>query len=724
MSRARFRLFALAILAANLALHVHALPVALGRYRNVEETYRAHVAWTFVHGLPPSWGALVYGAYEQGSLVASVLLVPVFAALGPTVLATKLVALAWSTAKLGVFLALAVRLLGRNVGLLAGALAALVPPGIAVREACAMGDIQDAQLLIFAHWWAWVGLRARPPDAPAWRPGLAFGALAGGSLAYALATLPSIAVALVLWPVGRVRTAAREAAWVVAGAALALAPVIANWFAHGVAFLAFRGQPLGTLVDFEGGVLASATLVTGPYVADALALHPLAPPTEGYAWVLAAHRAWLAALALAWVATIALAVRARSRRAAPFDPALAIVALHAAYLLAFAASSQRLHYWLFLLVPTGALLVARVAATLARAGRRWRVAAAALVVAHVALPVVAWWGFPAAAGPRPVWSQVAHRSDHWSTPLVAGKLLMTDVGGVGQHAPLTIAEAWGTGILLGGADASDEKLAAVAARASAPAARRFAAGVGYSRGWGRGNDDPRTFAGSGPFPPGPLRAAALAGYGQATGEALGRFDAAALDAIAAMRPEDASALATGLGDGAGFGFWHLPWAHVGPFVPDALWADYRHGLLARLARDFPQASDRARLLPRAWDAPPTPVPPGRSIRHVLEPCAFTADDAEQTPRARTAFALHAASAGLVGVWVNGGASTAEAVRLSGRNVIPVEGSLLTNRRERLAWIHLGATVVPSGRIELELTARGATPRIVELVLVPGDPQHD
>jgi 4-amino-4-deoxy-L-arabinose transferase-like glycosyltransferase len=161
-------------------------------------------------------------SFWGGTLVVSVLAVPFFAVLGPTLVALRLTTVVFAMLTAAAVFWILDRFAGRRAAWIGGLLMAITPPGMAVFGATAYGaevEIQAVALWMLAAFLAWADGGLRPVH------GLALGALAGFSVYFGYISLPLIAllVLYVLWLEPRV-VVSRAALWPLLGLALGSLP--------------------------------------------------------------------------------------------------------------------------------------------------------------------------------------------------------------------------------------------------------------------------------------------------------------------------------------------------------------------------------------------------------------------------------------------------------------------------------------------------------------------
>lgn len=221
-----------------------------------EELYRGTIAKELMDGLKLPLVAYRPDPYSLGSIVVSVLAVPPFALLGPTLVALKIVAVAFTLATLVALFALLARVFGRRAAVAGGVLFVLAPPGPTQLSSFAMGFHTESVLFSLAILLAWY----RGLEQPARRGRVAVVGLAmGAGVAFTYITTLTAAACLASAAIARPRPSARGAGWFLLGLAVGLAPWAALQAASGFEgprWIATLLQPLFT--DISRAPLATA----------------------------------------------------------------------------------------------------------------------------------------------------------------------------------------------------------------------------------------------------------------------------------------------------------------------------------------------------------------------------------------------------------------------------------------------------------------------------------
>jgi hypothetical protein len=220
--RSRLLLPLLAVLATLLVRTL----VALSRVDELElERYSANLAWALLQGLPLDPEQLPIISHLRGSFLFGLALVPVVAVCGPTLLALRVVALAWSALAAGLAAALAERHLGRVGALATLLLVAAAPPAFQMVDVLAMGSHADTIPTLLLP--LLLALRLDPSTTLRHRAAFGLGLACGSAVLFsyqALVALPGVLLVVLLrQPLTRARLARLPAA--VLGFALAAAPI-------------------------------------------------------------------------------------------------------------------------------------------------------------------------------------------------------------------------------------------------------------------------------------------------------------------------------------------------------------------------------------------------------------------------------------------------------------------------------------------------------------------
>jgi hypothetical protein len=283
------------LVACAATLAVRAL-VAMSRADEVElEVYSGSIAEALLAGMPLDLEQLPVISHARGSVVLGVLAAPLFALLGPRLLALKLLALALGTAKVGLLTALIARAAGRSAAWFAAGLLALLPPAFQMVDVIALGSHADSLLFTLGGLWLLAAPDRHARRGPlSWRRALAAGALAGCGVFFSLQcalALPALALA---WGLADRRFALRPASWLFPLAAAACAAPMLLFMGGGQA-TAVVGRDLEERFDL-GGLAAKLGALMASDLRRAWLFEHFGGAWAG--WLYAA--ALVAALALVW----------------------------------------------------------------------------------------------------------------------------------------------------------------------------------------------------------------------------------------------------------------------------------------------------------------------------------------------------------------------------------------------------------------------------------------
>lgn len=380
---------ALLVLAALLRL---ALVASLGDvFFTGEELAKGAAARGLASGAAIAYPDLVYHAYEGGGFVISHLDRLAFALFGPSLLALKLVAIAWHLATLAAGAWLAARAFGRTAGHVFLLLGAFAPLAMQLLSPLALGIHLEACLFLAPILGLTLAILDRR-DGPA-RRWFLLGLWSGLGLYFSYQNALAIGFAGLVLLVARPRESFSTRGLAgIAGGLLGLAPLGRMALHHGAKVLDVHGAGL-----FETGDLSRI----GAFVASML---------EGRTpFELAAYGLRAAAFALAAGWLVARAPDAERRAARLLLGYLAFfLAVYATS--GFAVAALLHHFYFMRLAPVwflGAVLIAG-AAGLAWDGReRSRAPAALAAGAVVALTACGAWDVVRGLGPRPPSAWVA-----------------------------------------------------------------------------------------------------------------------------------------------------------------------------------------------------------------------------------------------------------------------------------------------------------------------------
>lgn len=256
----------------------------------LEEFEKAAAGKAMLDGLSLAHHQLAYHPYEGGGFVVSHLDALMFALVGPSVLAVKLVALALGAALLVVGWGLCARAAGPVAARVFAALYVLAPGSMQQNSLLALGIHYHA--LIFVGALLWAVLSVLDGGASRRRLWLASGLIAGFGVFFSYQLGLTVLVALLAGVVVARRegsgVALRGLGWASAGAAIGALPLWwmgwrtgrAVFDIHGADVLATKIPRAQLLADFAESFFLGRT----PLDALALALVCLAPLTALYAW--------------------------------------------------------------------------------------------------------------------------------------------------------------------------------------------------------------------------------------------------------------------------------------------------------------------------------------------------------------------------------------------------------------------------------------------------------
>ena len=159
------------------------------------ELYQGSLAWALLHGMPLDTTQLPIIVHMRGSAILGALAVPVFAVVGNTLWALKLVAWLWTLATVALLVAVLRRLLSPAAALAGGLAYAFLPPSFQMVDVTALGSHGEAILLIFLGVWFVCTRTAR--DFATWRAPAILGGIVGLGLLFSMQFL-TVAPALVI----------------------------------------------------------------------------------------------------------------------------------------------------------------------------------------------------------------------------------------------------------------------------------------------------------------------------------------------------------------------------------------------------------------------------------------------------------------------------------------------------------------------------------------------
>lgn len=216
------------VVAAVLSTLIVRALVAWSRLDELElERYSASFGWALLHGVELNPAKLPIIPHLRGSVVFGVLLVPLLAVGGPTLLAVKVLALAFSAVTAGLTAHLAGRHLGLRAGVCAALLLAFAPPAFQMVDVLALGSHADAIPFVLAPLAVLLAAPGRGPLSP--RACLGLGVLLGAGLFFSMQVWVALPALLAAWWCRDRRFALRpRAALTAIGAApfVALIPVV------------------------------------------------------------------------------------------------------------------------------------------------------------------------------------------------------------------------------------------------------------------------------------------------------------------------------------------------------------------------------------------------------------------------------------------------------------------------------------------------------------------
>ena len=234
-----------------------ALPVlALGDvFFYLEEKAKGALARALLLGAPVPYRELVGHPFEGGSFVASHVRALFFAALGPSVLATKLAAIAWGAAIVAAGWHLVRRHFGRRAAIAFGLLVVLAPEDLQKISLLHVGNHWESTLFVLLALDGLIALGVGEARRP--RSTLLTG-LAAGFGAYFSYQVLLVLAPVALWAaVRRPRLSfGRSGAWLLAGFVVGLGPWWAMLAVHGAGMLDVHGQSLLARSDNAGRLAA------------------------------------------------------------------------------------------------------------------------------------------------------------------------------------------------------------------------------------------------------------------------------------------------------------------------------------------------------------------------------------------------------------------------------------------------------------------------------------
>ncbi len=362
-----------------------------------EETYRLLIAEALRGGWAIPLHDLQADPYAGGSVVFAGLTALVSAVSGPSIVALKAVALAWSALGLWLWLLMADNVFGRRTAHVLGLVWLAAPPVFAVFNVVGQGFHSDTVTLSGLQWLLMYRYVARSTDRSIARARLfAWMAVAGLSIWFSYASaltfvaaaayaLAAGALPLRSWPLAAAGFAAGFSPWIVryavAGGAL---DIVGETFARGGAGRAgymarlfdvtVHGVPVALYfrnIGVPGDVKVSRDLLAYPYLAICAA-------------------AWIAATSAALLRIVSGIARSTSTLGAHVrqSPELAILVVFPLFLATIAASNQEFNdygmvrwFTFRIIVPALPSLFFAVALVVARAPRPLGIAALSVCVA-------------------------------------------------------------------------------------------------------------------------------------------------------------------------------------------------------------------------------------------------------------------------------------------------------------------------------------------------------
>ncbi|MCP3916452.1 MAG: glycosyltransferase family 39 protein [bacterium] len=296
-----------------------------------EEIARGNVAQELRQGPLLSLIDYQYAHFFGGSTVTAIAAVPVFAALGPSLFALKLVPIAFHLAALACLFAILDRFVSRRSAWIGGLLFAWTPPGYTLLSTVAWGSHVESNLLALACTWQLLALhdaRVERTRAAVHRQRFVLGLSEGFALFFGYQCALFVATLAVLDLVRDRRfLLTRGALWQFLGGVIGFLPWLAYNLRNDFAGLGLYGRGLGTrLTASEGPLERLHGLVTHGLPGSAWFPDAISLPSKALGATLFVV---LAALAFAAV---------RRPRGAGATPARAAGLYLTLFLIAFAAS--------------------------------------------------------------------------------------------------------------------------------------------------------------------------------------------------------------------------------------------------------------------------------------------------------------------------------------------------------------------------------------------------
>lgn len=280
-------------------------------------------------------------SYGSGTLLLSLLTIPIFAVFGPHYLAYKLIALALAAFGGLVWFLLVRQWAGKRSAWCFGLLYALAPPALLRTSLIAKGDHAEAMLLVGVVLYLATRALSSPAESLRRRWAAASGLAVGFGVFFTYSTVPPLAGAgIAALALTRARPR-RVWLWFAAGLLVGLIPWLIQVFTTSGEALRIYGSPLGATQSLAEAAKRFQLLISRGFLASYDLPGNALPALAAFAWMVLVVAGWInlardfrrpfACLALAATATYLLAFCLRapdasSRYLAPGYPLLLIAA--------------------------------------------------------------------------------------------------------------------------------------------------------------------------------------------------------------------------------------------------------------------------------------------------------------------------------------------------------------------------------------------------------------